>query len=176
MVALDMWAQPLPLVALAVSVFVANLRYFVMGAALQPYLPRLPWWLHPIVWYTTVDQNWAINVEEARRGRLDLGKFLGGGLVTASIWAGSTLIGRIAASGVLSDASLVRRLGLDFVGVAVFVVVAALLFRGRRDLAPWAVAIGAALAARTLLGGNWYIVIGGMAGGLFGALRDVRQS
>ena len=59
MVALDIWAQPLPLMALAVSVFVANLRYFVMGAALQPHLPHLPWWLQPPVWYVTVDQNWA---------------------------------------------------------------------------------------------------------------------
>jgi predicted branched-subunit amino acid permease len=117
-----------------------------------------------------------MNIEEARRGKLDLGKFLGGGLVTTLIWVGSTLIGRIAAGGLLSDPALVRKLGLDFVGVAVFVVVSALLFRGKRDLTPWAVAIVAALAAKGLLGGNWYIVIGGVAGGLFGALRDVRQS
>ena len=64
MVALDIWAQPLPLVALAVSVFVANLRYFVMGAALQPHMPHLPWWLQPPVWYVTVDQNWAVNIAE----------------------------------------------------------------------------------------------------------------
>jgi hypothetical protein len=43
------------------------------------------------------------------------------------------------------------------------------------------VAIAAAFAARWLIGGNWYIVIGGLAGGVFGALRDlgkddVRQS
>ena len=43
MVALDLWAHPLPLFALAASVFVANLRYFVMGAALQPHLPSLRW-------------------------------------------------------------------------------------------------------------------------------------
>lgn len=175
MVALDLWAQPLPLVALAVSVFVANLRYFVMGAALQPYLPRLPWWLQPPIWYFTVDQNWAINIEEARRRRFDLGRFLGGGLVTAGIWAGSTWLGCLAARGVLSDPTLAQRLGLDFVGVAVFVVVAAMLFRGKRDIAPWAVATVVALAAKELLGGNWYIVAGGLAGGLFGAWRDVRQ-
>jgi predicted branched-subunit amino acid permease len=57
--------------------------------------------------------------------------------------------------------------------VSVFVVVAAMLFRGKRDVAPWAVAIVAALGGKWLLGGNWYIVIGGLAGGLFGALRDV---
>ena len=122
MVALDIWAQPLPLVALFVSVFVANLRYFVMGAALQPHLPHLPWWQQPLVWYVTVDQNWAINIAEYRRGHGDLGKFLGGGFIMACIWSGSTLLGHLAAGGVLSDPTAARRLGLDFVGVAVFVV------------------------------------------------------
>ena len=60
-------------------------------------------------------------------------------------------------------------------GVAVFVVVATILFRGKRDIAPWMVAIAAAFAAKWLIGGNWYIVIGGVAGGLFGALRDIRR-
>ncbi|TAJ24991.1 MAG: branched-chain amino acid ABC transporter permease [Reyranella sp.] len=176
MVALDIWAQPLPLIALAVSVFVANLRYFVMGAALQPHLPHLPWWMQPPVWYVTVDQNWAVNIAEYRRGHGDLGKFLGGGFVMACIWSGSTLAGHLAAGGVLSDPTAAHRLGLDFVGVAVFVVVATILFRGKRDLAPWAVAIAAALAAKWAMGGNWYIVVGGLAGGLYGAVRDLRKA
>jgi predicted branched-subunit amino acid permease len=176
MVALDLWAQPLPLLALFVTVFVANLRYFVMGAALQPFLPHLAWYKQPLVWYVTVDQNWAVNIAEYQRGKGDLGRFLGGGLVMALIWTGSTLIGRIAAQGALSDPNLVKRLGLDFVGVAVFVVVASMLFRGRRDLAPWAVAIVAALGAKWLLAGNWYIVVGGMAGGLFGAFQEMRRT
>ena len=59
--------------------------------------------------------------------------------------------------------------------IAVFVVVATIMFRGKRDLAPWAVAIAAALASKWLIGGNWYIVIGGLAGGIYGALRDTHQ-
>ena len=175
MVALDLWAQPLPLAALAASVFVANLRYFVMGAALQPHLPPLPWYVQPAVWHVTVDQNWAVNIAEYRRGHGDLGKFFGGGFAMVCIWSGSTLLGHLAAGGVLADPMAARRLGLDFVGVAVFVVVAAILFRGRRDLPPWAVAIAAALAAKWLIGGNWYIVIGGLAGGLFGAWQEMRK-
>lgn len=172
MVALDLWAQPLPLAALFVTVFVANLRYFVMGAALQPYVPNLPWWLQPPVWHVTVDQNWAVNIADYRRGYGDLGKFMGGGLVMALVWPGSCLIGAIAASAI--DTAAAHRFGLDFVGVAVFVVVAVMLYRGKRDLSPWMVAIVAALAARWALPGNWYIVIGGVAGGLYGAVRDVR--
>lgn len=176
MVALDLWAQPLPFVALAITVFVANLRYFVMGAALQPYMPRLPWYLLPVAWFVTVDQNWAVNIAEYQRGKGDLGKFLGGGLCMALIWTGSTALGALAATGPLSDPAAVKRLGLDFTGVAVFVVVAAMLFRGKRDVSPWIVAALAALAAKWLLGGNWYIVVGGMAGGLFGALMETRRN
>jgi predicted branched-subunit amino acid permease len=57
----------------------------------------------------------------------------------------------------------------------VFVVVAATLFRGKRDIAPWIVAALVALAAKWLLAGNWYIVVGGMAGGMFGAVQDMRR-
>jgi len=175
MVALDLWARPLPLVALFITVFVANLRYFVMGAALQPHMQHLPWYLQPLAWHVTVDQNWAVNIAEYQRGKGDFARFLGGGLSMSLIWTGSCLLGGLAASGPLSDPALVKRLGLDFVGVAVFVVVAASLFRGKRDLAPWAVAIAAALGAKWLFAGNWYIVVGGMAGGLFGAIVDMRR-
>jgi predicted branched-subunit amino acid permease len=176
MVALDVWAKPLPLIALFVTVFVANLRYFVMGAALQPYLPNLPWYLQPPVWFVTVDQNWAISIEEYRHGKGDLGKFLGGGVMMTCIWSGATLLGHLVAGGFLADPAVARRWGLDFVGVAVFVVVATLLFRGKRDVAPWVVAIVAALAAKWVLHGNWYIVIGGLVGGLYGAIRDTRAA
>jgi predicted branched-subunit amino acid permease len=175
MVALDLWARPLPLLALFITVFVANLRYFVMGAALQPHMQRVPWYLVPLVWHATVDQNWALNIAEYQRGKGDLSRFLGGGLTTTLIWSGSCLLGGLAASGPLSDPALVKRLGLDFVGVAVFVVVAATLFRGKRDIAPWIVAALVALAAKWLLAGNWYIVVGGMAGGMFGAVQDMRR-
>lgn len=175
MVALDLWSHPLPFFALAASVFVANLRFFVMGAALQPYLPSLKWYVQPAVWHVTVDQNWALNIPDYRRGRGDLGRFLGGGFVLALTWTTSTLVGHIAAGSVLSDPTAVRRLGLDFMGIAVFVVVATILFRGRRDVASWSVAIVVALAAKWLVEGNWYIVIGGLAGGLFGAWQEMRS-
>lgn len=176
MVALDLWAHPLPLIALFVSVFVANLRYFVMGAAMQPYLSGRPWYQQPLLWFVTVDQNWAVNIEEYRGGRGDLGKFLGGGMIMTFIWSGSTFLGRVAAGGVLADPQVSLRFGLDFMGVAVFVTVAAMLFRGKRDVMPWAIAIATALAGRWLLHGNWYIVIGGLAGGIAGAMRDLKRS
>ena len=42
-----------------------------MGAALQPHLPSLRWYVQPAVWHVTVDQNWAANIAEYRRGHCD---------------------------------------------------------------------------------------------------------
>lgn len=176
MVALDLWAQPIPLFAVVVAVFVANLRYFVMGAALQPHLRGVGPVPTALAWYSTVDQNWALNIVEFRAGTGDLGRYVGGGLFLGATWTLWSWLGHAAAGGVLADPAAARRLGLDFVAVTVFVAMASLLFRGRRDVAPWLVAVAAAFAAKWLLPGAWYIVVGGVLGGLYGAWRDVRQS
>jgi hypothetical protein len=177
MVALDVWAQPLPLIALAVSVFVAKLRYFVMGAALQPHLPHLSWPMQVPVWYATVDQNWAVNIAEYRRGRGDLGKFLGGGFTMTCIWSGSRLwqaICRLAACCRIPRCSNVwdwilspRRFS-SWSGHSSFAE-SAMWHPGRWRSPPHSLPNGRSAAI-----GNWYIVIGGAAGGLYGAWRDVR--
>jgi predicted branched-subunit amino acid permease len=174
--AIDLWTQPLPLAALALTVFVANLRYFVMGAALHPYVGATPPLLRPALAYSTVDQNWAVCIVEFRAGERDIGKYLGGGFVLACCWTGSTLAGHLGASLVLAIPGVIPRFGLDFVGPAIFAAMGALLWRGWRiERAPWAVAAVAALVAGTLLPGNWYIVIGGVAGGLAGAFVEARK-
>ena len=176
MVALDLWAHPLPFFALAASVFVANLRYFVMGAALQPHLPRLRWYVQParVARHRRPELGRQHRRVPARprRSRQVSGRRLRHGAELDRLDPARAL----AAGGVLSDPTAARRLGLDFVGIAVFVVVAAILFRGKRDVASWSVAIAAAFAAKWLVAGNWYIVVGGLAGGLFGAWQDTRRT
>lgn len=92
--------------------------------------------------------------------------------VAACIWSARPRPPPAAGGIPALDPTMARRLGLDFVGVAVFVVVATILFR-KRDIAPWAVAAAAAVA-KWAIGGNWYIVIGNWPR-LFGALRDLRN-
>jgi predicted branched-subunit amino acid permease len=61
--------------------------------------------------------------------------------------------------------------GLDFAFVAVFVALLAGMWKGKGDLLPWAAAAAVAVAAAHWLPGEWYIILGALAGSLTGALR-----
>jgi predicted branched-subunit amino acid permease len=80
----------------------------------------------------------------------------------------STVVGRLV--GALIDDP--ARYGLDFAFTATFLALLLGMWRGRMDIVPWAVAALAAIAASRLIDGNWYIIIGGIAGSLAGAIAE----
>ena len=63
------------------------------------------------------------------------------------------------------------RRGLDFAFTAVFLALLAGMWKGRADLLLWAVAAVVAVAAHYWLAGQWYILLGGLAGSLAGVVR-----
>jgi predicted branched-subunit amino acid permease len=80
----------------------------------------------------------------------------------------STLAGRLFGS-VISDPTA---LGLDFAFSATFLALLLGLWKGRADLVPWLVAALVAIIVGRFVPGQWYIVIGGLAGSLAGALAE----
>lgn len=170
MLALELWQVPVPVLGLTVAAFVMNLRYFIMTAALKPWLEHVG----PVKAYGslffTADENWAVSIAEMRRGGTDAGFFLGTGLAIYSFWLVATVTGRLF-GGLVADPA---RYGLDFVATAVFLALLVPMWRGKGDGLPWLVAGVVAWAAERWLPGTWYLVIGGLAGSLVGAWRDVR--
>jgi len=159
-IAVELWADPIPAALVVGTAFVVNLRYTLMGAALRPWLRELT----PLQAYGSVffmaDENWALTMGELRSGSTSGAFLLGSGLAIWTFWVGSTVLGATAGSA-LGDPA---RFGLDFVLVAVFVAIAADLWRGASDLAPWGAALLVAVLGARFLPGSWYIPLGGVAG------------
>jgi 4-azaleucine resistance transporter AzlC len=166
-VALDLWGAPLPVAALVLTTLVVNLRHVLMGAALQPWLAGLPPRTAYAAVFFMVDESWALTLAHLGRGRADPAFLVGSGLLLWVAWVGSTVAGRLLGAAVADPAAW----GLDFAFTAAFLALAAGLWRGRQDLLPWAVAAAVALLGHALLPGKWYIVLGGLAGSLAGALN-----
>lgn len=166
-VVLGMWASSPPAGAIALATLVVGLRHLLMGAALAPVYARLP----RLKAYTSVffmaDENWALTMGEFRKGRRDGAFLLGGGLLMALSWTVSTFIGGTL-GGALENPS---RWGLDFAFTAVFLALIAGMWKGRSDLLPWTVAVLVAVATNHWLPGQWYILLGGLAGSFAGAAR-----
>lgn len=165
-VALGLWTMPLPVAGIVLAALVVNLRHLLMGAALAPTLLRLrrrgAAYLSA---FFMADENWALTVSEQAKKSRNGAFLLGSGLVVFATWITATIVGRTAGNAVGDPA----RWGLDFAFTAVFVALLMGLWRGRRDLLPWAVAAVVAVAADRLLPGYWYVLLGGAAGGLLGA-------
>ncbi|HKP52138.1 MAG TPA: AzlC family ABC transporter permease [Chloroflexia bacterium] len=169
-IALQLWISPLPIFTIIFTTLIVNLRHVLMGAALRPWLSKLPASkVYGSIFFMT-DETWALSIKEYREGERDAAFILGSGLTLFTGWVGGTVAGTVAGSA-LRQEDLVRW-GLDFMFAAVFTALLAGMWRGKSDLLPWGVAALVAVVAKWWLPGTWYILAGGIAGSVVGALRD----
>jgi predicted branched-subunit amino acid permease len=171
MVGLQAWADPIPLATIAAAIVAVNARYFLLGAALRPWFGSLPAAQSYGSLFFLGDGNWAPGMREYQEGRRDAAFLLGAGLTMFAGWVGGTGAGHELGQ-VLGDT---KRLGLDFILPGYFVIMAFGLWRGKADLLPLAAASLAALVAQHLVEGQWYMLIGALAGSLAAALNPPEE-
>lgn len=165
-VMVDMWHAPLSVAAIAVSVFIINLRYLLIGASLQPVFAGHSLLKKALFMHLVADENWAVTIAEHRKSGTDPFFLLGGGLVLLCAWSSGTLGGNLLGSFINQP----EKYALDFAFTAVFTALTLSLWRGKGDIAPWTVSIILALVCEKILPGKWYIVIGGISGAVVSAM------
>ena len=170
-VALSLWMiSPFPAITIILTTFIVNMRHLLMSASLRPWFSRLPRLVAYCSLFVMVDESWALTMGELNDGGRDGAFLLGSGLLLYVAWIGSTIVGQLAGSTIQNPA----RWGLDFAFTAVFIALLAGMWKGRAHFLPWLVAAGVALAAYHWLPGEWYIVLGGLAGSLTGAIYHAK--
>lgn len=171
LIAVGLWASPLPVWTIILTTLVVNLRHLLLGAALRPWFARLS---APKAYgslYFLVDETWALLMQEFRRGGRDAAFLMGSGLTLFVAWVSSSAAGQMVGAAI-SERDLAEW-GLDFVFTAVFTALLVGMWKSKSDLLPWGVAAGVALLTWWLLPGtNWYILLGGLAGSVAGAVRN----
>src|SRR6266581_8812002 len=168
-VALSLWTTiPFPVTTIILTTFIVNMRHLLMGASLRPWFSRLsPWKVYTSVFFM-VDESWALTMSDFAAGGRDAGFLLGSGLILYIAWVSSAVIGRTAGAWIQNPAQW----GLDFAFTAVFTALLVGMWKGKSNLLPWIVAAVVAVAAAHWLPGKWYILLGGVAGSVIGAITD----
>ena len=167
-VMVEMWQAPLPLLQIALAVFVINLRYLLIGASLQPVFAGHPIWRKALLMHLVADENWAVTIAAHRRSGTDPYFLFGGGLLLLCAWTGGTVAGNLLGGFIAAP----EKYALDFAFVAVFAALTFSLWRGKADLLPWLAAALLSVAAERWLPGKWYIAIGGIGGAMVAALSQ----
>jgi 4-azaleucine resistance transporter AzlC len=158
--ALDLWTEPLPVVAIVSTTLLLNIRLILLGVSIRPWLQRFPARrVYPAL-HLLVDEGWAVAMHARRLGERDAGYLLGACLFVVVSWLGSVAVGYLIGGGVGDPADW----GLDIALTCVFAALVASGYRSRFDLLPWGAAGLAAIVTSRLLEGTWYVLVGGIVG------------
>ncbi|KPN32215.1 azaleucine resistance protein AzlC [Halolamina pelagica] len=167
LIAVELWADPIPVAAVLTTTVVVNARYVLMGAALRPWFARLrPSHSYGSVFFL-IDETWAVTMGELSEGRGQGAFLVGSGVAVWLFWVAATVAGASVGAAVGEPS----RYGLDFVLPAIFIAIAVGLWEGKSTLLPWVVAFAVAIVAAGALPGRWYILAGGVAGSLVEVIR-----
>ena len=172
LLALELWADPAPVLVVTFATLVVNIRMAPMGAALAFWLNGLRGWR---LWGSLgllVDHAFALAVADNRAGGRDAGFLLGVGLSCWVVWVIVTGLGFVFGATV----RLPPGHWLFFAGAASFCSLLVPLWRGaRHELLPWITAGLLALGATKLgLPAPLPLLVGALAGAALGALRERR--
>jgi predicted branched-subunit amino acid permease len=158
--ALELWATPAPIAALAFSTLLINLRHVLMGASLARKTGRFSKLQRLIGFGIMADENWAFSEGRAARRPLTFAYFGGMGAVFWVNWVLFSTLGAFAGS-FLGDP---HRLGADFAFTAVFIGLIAGFGGGRVTLITIAVSAATAAAVYVVAGPPWHVACGALAG------------
>jgi predicted branched-subunit amino acid permease len=153
------------LTALFATILVINARYFLFGAALQPWLGQVS---APKAYGSLLllgDANWMLTMRAIRAGEADRAYLAGTGTPMFVGWLAGTAIG----AGAVTILPAPEALGFDLMLPAFAAAMTAAMTKARADLVPVAVGAGAALLIASVAGASWAVIGAGLAGGVVAA-------
>lgn len=165
-VAIEMWADPLPIALMVFTVFIINIRHMLYAASISRHMGEIPGRWHAPLMYILTDEAWALLERKALTQQLTLGYYVGVAAPLWPTWFLSSAIGAFIGKQ-LPDAALI---GLDFAFAAMFIAILSGVWKGPRTGAVIIASGAVAVLAKTYLAGAWYIVLGGLAGVAIAAL------
>ncbi len=167
LIVLDLWTYPLPIFTIIFTTLAINLRHVLMSASLHKGLSKLSKFQAYLSLFFMVDESWAITLGEMDKENTKGSFLLGSGLLVFFSWVGSTIVGLIIGGLIVNP----EKWGLDFAFTAVFIALLAGLWKGKKDIPSWLVAAITAIIVSIFLPGKWYIIAGGIIGGLVGVYQ-----
>lgn len=169
---LEFWHGAVAWGSLALAVIAINARNVVMGAALAPWVNRMPLAQRLPSIALLNDANFAVCQTAFRDGSRDMGLLLGSGLVLWGAWILGAAVGALAGSAFGNPAAF----GFDVVMLCFLTAMVTGMVTGKTKLPVRLVpvVIGATVAVLCLhiLPQGWNVIAGAFAGALAGSLVD----
>jgi 4-azaleucine resistance transporter AzlC len=157
--AIEAWAHPAPIAALAFSTLLINARHMLMGASLGPKI-HLKGIQRFIAFFFLTDETWALSERRALERPITGVYWAAMALVLWGNWLVSTTLGAMLGS-FMGDPA---RIGADFAFTALFIGLVAGFGRSRVTLVTVGVSAAVAALVHHFIGAPWHVASGALAG------------
>jgi len=171
-VIVEMWSSSLDILSITVTALMVNLRYFLIGASLNPLFVGSTRLEKFKFMHLVADENWAVTINKMKNEPISPSFLFGGGVSILFTWSLGTISG-YSLGGFISDPA---KFGLDFAFVSIFFALALSMYKGKQNILPWLVTALVAVIVESLIEGKSYIVIGAIAGTLVAVFQEKKES
>lgn len=130
-IAAGMWVAGAPVTSIIIMIFIVNLRYLLLSAALSPYFRHLSTWKNTITGFLLTDETFGVAANElSNKKRADFRWMLGLNVTAYLNWAVANLLGGYLGQWVTQPEAF----GLDFALPAMFIGLLILQLLGRSNM------------------------------------------
>ncbi|MBE0496827.1 MAG: AzlC family ABC transporter permease [Campylobacterales bacterium] len=134
-VLVEMWGETLDVMGMIAAAVMINLRYFLIGASLNPLFKTSTFGEKMRYMHLVADENWAVTMGRLHKEPITPLFLFGGGVCLVLMWNASTVAGYLL-GGFIAEP---EKYALDFAFTAIFLALAFLMFRGKESLLPWTI-------------------------------------
>lgn len=171
-VLVQMWDNTLDIIAMITAALLINLRYFLVGASLNPLFKQSSKKEKLKYMHFATDESWAITMQRLKTQEISPKFLLGGGVCIFATWFIGTVLGYNLGEFISNP----KIFGLDFAFVAIFFALALSMYKGSSDILPWIITSLIAIISSYYIEGNFYIVIASILGSYSAVILHKRKS
>ncbi len=164
--AVNLWANPLPILLIATVTFMINSRHILMGAAIAPYMRDMPLKKAMPALFVMCDESWAMAFAEIQKRKaaglpaFNMPFYAGVCFILYVTWIGFAAFG--AAVGPMFGDVAAWGFGMAF--PAVFLVLLRGMWKSFAASRPWFVSLIVACVTYLTVDGAWYVPAGALSG------------
>ena len=156
-------------VSVILTVFIINLRHFLMAASMGPLIKNASTKMKMISSYIMTDESYAVSYTHFQKNKPNVFYFFGSGMNIYVFWGSSSLIGFFFGSVIPPELNYV----LGFAFVAAFMSMLVPLVKDLPVVTTVIVSAIISVLGSMFLPGKWYIIIAGLIGSLAGYLASI---
>ena len=155
-------------ISVIITVFIINLRHYLMAASISPYIKHEPVYKRMVNAFFMTDESYAVTYSYFQKGSPSSSYFLGSGLNIYLFWGSSGVIGYFFGNMITPELSYI----FDFAFVAAFIGMIVPMVKTRPALVTVIASAVISLAGSLVIPGKWYIIIAGLGASLAGFLAS----